>query len=403
MQISKRIARFVLTFSAVSASGQTLLESPGGTPYLHPTDLATLEAGIPRNDLNCAVTTLKPKLGLDFVFHAGFDVSVPTKDMELSVLGNDLAVVFRITSQNSPQQPIYMSQRLHIPARRNEPGKSVVEMEGSFVVGEGKYHVDWLLRDKTDHICFSSWDMEAKLGSKEASIKPRIAPGSIQAVDADPFREEIAAARELDPANVDIIVNFGPRDSASAALDPGDVRAIMAILRQIAREPRIGAHSLLACSTPVSQVLYQQETSAGVDFPSIGESLKSLKLGLVSAKDLAVKNSRASFIGNVIKKVSSNPDSEALILIGPKMGQEPGGPREIAGALKELNKPVFYMSYDSDPISNPWRDLIGSAVKQAHGNEYGITTPRDLCDAWSDIVSRIARSKRGKGANATGF
>jgi hypothetical protein len=394
-------AVFLSALSCVS--GQKLLQGSGNTLHFPPADSAVLDAGNPRNDFTCSVTPIKPKLGLDFLFHTGFTVSVPQGGLDLSGIGNDLSVLFRVVPRDRPESPVYMVQKLRIP---NHDGalNSLIEFDGSFVLGEGKYHVDWLMHDQGGHICANFWDIDAKLGPKDAALQAWIPAGLIQPPQNDLFREDPPIARDPPLTNVMVIANFAPRDPGSAALDPDDVEAVVSILRQVARDPRIGIYSVAACSTSASRILYQQDSGNRIDFHAIGQSLDSLKLGLVDAKDLAMKNSRAIFMADVIRKLVSNSGTDALVLIGPRMGPERTAPREIAEALKELDRPVFYLNYNPDPVLNRWRDLIGAAVKQAHGNEYEIANARELFEAWTDIVNRIEKSRRTtKTSHPTGF
>ena len=54
------------------------------------------------------------------------------------------------------------------------------------------------------------------------------------------------------------------------------------------------------------------------------------------------------------------------------------------------------MNYNLNPQSNPWRDAIGNAVKYFKGMEFTISRPRDLFYAWTEIMSRIVKSKVGR-------
>ena len=63
------------------------------------TDMAVLEAGEPRKDLVCTVNPTKPVLGFDLRFHAGYEVTIPLKEMAGSE--NLLNIVFRVTSQQT--------------------------------------------------------------------------------------------------------------------------------------------------------------------------------------------------------------------------------------------------------------------------------------------------------------
>ena len=58
-------------------------------------------------------------------------------------------------------------------------------------------------------------------------------------------------------------------------------------------------------------------------------------------------------------------------------------------SLSKLRCPVFYLSYNSDPMGNPWKDAIGEAVRLLRGHEYGIRQPRDLWPAWRDVMSHL--------------
>ena len=67
--------------SLCAASGQTLMKSGANGPMLMGNDMAVFEAHDTRDDLPCQVVPSKPVLGFDLKFHAGFDISVPLKEL----------------------------------------------------------------------------------------------------------------------------------------------------------------------------------------------------------------------------------------------------------------------------------------------------------------------------------
>ncbi len=73
---------------------QVLMEGsgPGRTVRIFNTDSAILESQEPRKDLPCTVVPIKADLGFDLKFHAGYDVSIPLK--ELSGVENLLTMIF---------------------------------------------------------------------------------------------------------------------------------------------------------------------------------------------------------------------------------------------------------------------------------------------------------------------
>jgi hypothetical protein len=386
-------------------SAQSLLPTaePGGSVRLFTSDAAVLEAQETRKDLNCTVSPVKPALGFDLKYHAGYDVTIPLKD--LAGGDNQLTVVFRVTPENKKDDVAYFSQRWNVPAIEPDAGGNA-QLNGTFDVGEGKYHVDWLMRDRAERVCSFNWDAEANLPAKDKQMALDIAPNSVKPFETEPFKQEPPVDRERanGPLNVKVIVNFAPQDSMSASLQPIDTNALVSILRSISREPRITRFSIVAFNMQEQRVIYRQNDASQIDFPAMGEALHSLNLGTVDLKRLSQKHGDAdfltSFITQEIKDEKSAPD--AVIIAGPKVMIDSGVQQDTLKQIGDLKFPVFYMNYNVNPTANPWRDAIGTAVKAMKGSEFTISRPRDLFFVWSEIIGRIVKFKFGKsGGTAT--
>ena len=144
------------------------------------------------------------------------------------------------------------------------------------------------------------------------------------------------------------------------------------------------------------RVLYRQDDTSQIDFPAIGEALETLSLGTVDLKRLSQKDGETQFLGELLTKELNSPEKpDAVIFAGPKVMVESSVPQDALKAVGEPEFPVFYMNYNLNPQANPWRDAIGNAVKHLRGFEYTISRPRDLFNAWNDIMTRIVKSKLG--------
>ena len=389
-----------LLLLAGAGRGQSILQGsgPGGEAHLFNTDAAVLESQEPRKDLPCTATPVKPTLGFDLKFHSGYEVNVPLK--ELSGLGNLLTMVYRVTPAAHPDEPVYMSQRVNVPdIEENAHGDAY--LQGTFDVGEGKYHVDWLMRDRTERVCSAFWDIDASVPPKDKPVTLDIQPNTILSADNEPFKDEPPVAREAAgaPLNVKVIVNFAPQDAAAAALHPLDMNALLSILRGIAREPRIGKFSIVAFNLQERRVVYRQADSSRIDFPALGEALHSLNLGTVDLKRLSQKRGESEFLTNLFTdELNTRDHPDAVIFAGPKALLDNGVPQESLKKVADVEYLLFYMNYNVDPQAMPWRDAIGNAVKYLKGVEYTISRPRDLWNAWGDIMSRIVKSRLGKRA-----
>lgn len=376
-------------------SAQTLI--PGGSnPMMIATDRAVMEAGEVRRDLPCDVTSSKPVLGFDLKFHSGYDITIPLK--ELAGAENQLTILFRVAPSAKPEQAVYFIQRIRVPSIEEE-AKGDAYLQGSFDLGEGKYKVDWLMRDRTERVCANNWEVEAALPARDRNLALNATPNQILPSDMQQFGEEPPIERlNTDPLNVKVVINFAPQNSLAATLQPLDTSALVSILRTISREPRIARFSIVAFNLQEQRVIYRQEDGERIDFPAIGKALESVQLGRVDFAKLAQKNSETEFLSGLIREEmeKSGDNLDALIFAGPKVMLDQPVPQEVLKSLNEPAFPVFYMNYILQPQQIPWRDSISQAVRHFKGTEYTITRPRDLWFSVSEMVQKIVKFRAGR-------
>lgn len=391
----------VLLWAGVAGAQVPMVGSgPYGLVRIFNTDSAVLEIHEPRDDLPCTVTPTKAVLGFDLRLHAGYEVSIPLR--ELAGSENLLTVLFRVRADGSQEEPVYFSQRVRVPEVA-EDAKGDAYLYGSFDVGEGKYHIDWLMRDRTERVCSFYWDLDASLPAKDRDVSLVLPPGHAEASELEQFKEEPPVERaqgEL-PLDVKVLVNFAPQNSRSAVLQPLDTNALVSILRSIFREPRITKFSVVAFNLQEQRVLYRQDNADRIDFPALGQGLQSLNLGTVDLQRLSQRHGETQFLAGLIRReteMESEPD--ALIFAGPKAMLDENVSQESLKELGDLDYPVFYMNYNLNPQLIPWRDAIGHAVRFFRGTEFTISRPRDLWHAVSEMVSRIVKFKSERRAIA---
>lgn len=397
----------VIVCSPATAQSQ-LAGIEGKGLHLMNTDLAVLEAGDVRKDLPCTVTPVKPVLGFDLRFHAGYEVNVPLK--ELAGLENSLTIIFRVTPQNHADNqkanPVYFVQHVHVPSIE-EDAKGDATLGGMIDLGEGNYHVDWLMRDRSERVCSFYWDPEALLAPKDKQIALEMAPGAIRHAQMEQFTEDPPVERTQSsekPLNIKVLVNFAPQNFDSPTLRPMDTVALVSILRRISREPQFGKFSLVAFNIQEQRVLYRQSSSERIDFPALGHALESMKLGTVDRKRLSQKHGDTDFLTDLIKKeMGSDDHPDALVFAGPKVMLDSAVPQDtLTPIASDVDYPVFYMNYNLNPQAAPWKDSISRAVKVFRGTEYTISRPRDLWFSVSEMVSHIVKSRHTHSPSVTG-
>ena len=278
-----------------------------------------------------------------------------------------------------------------------EDAKGDAVLEGVVDLGEGKYHVAWLMRDRSERICSTAWDLEAALPPKDKPMPLFIAPSEVAETAAEPFVNDASpmAGAHQDDLDLKLLVNFAPQNSLSAALQRSDTEALVSILKAIQRDPRVGRISLVAFNIDETRVIYRQDKADRIDFPALGQALRTVKPGTVNLVRLSQPHSQTDFLEKLIEQeigAAAHPD--AVIFAGPKAMLNADVPQEELRRIGDIECPVFYMNYNLNPQAVPWKDSISHAIRAFKGTEYTISRPRDLWFSTTEMFDRIKRSKR---------
>jgi hypothetical protein len=340
------------------------------------------------------VTPRKTELGFDLRFHAGYDVTVPLNELEGN--GQLLTIVFRVYPVGDKEHSSYFSQHIRVPDV-DEDAKGDATLSGAFDIGEGNYHVDWLIRDRNERPCSGSWDTQATLSEKDKGFRLFIDPKTIAEAQFEPFRDDPIRPRAdtpEGPVNVKLLVNFAPQSKGAASLPPTDLSAMVGILKTIEHDPRVGKMSLVAFNMQEHRVLYRQDEANSINFQALGNALQTLKLGTVTVQNLGDKNGDTDFLDSLIEKeVGVAGNSDGVIFAGPKAMLDADVPQDDIRRIGEIECPVFYVNYNPNPQAVPWKDSISHAVRVMKGTELTVSRPRDLWYTTSEMLSRIVRSK----------
>jgi hypothetical protein len=388
--MNTRIAILFLAFLPISIlRAQSIIASiePGAGGRLFQGDAAVLDLREVKTSLHCAVIPSRTELGFDLVFHAGQTTRIRLRD--LAGEGNVLTSIFRVASGSNPRDAVYFEQKWRLPSIPESAGDEIV-LDSSFVVGEGDYQVDWLLRDRDERVCSAFWKISARMPTKAGQVAPGLPPGSIGAAGADSYAMD--GASRTDPAqrlSVTILLNLSPDVAGGAIISQAESETLLSILRGIVREPRIGEISITAFNLDQRQVIFEQEDIRQVNFTTLKKAIGSLTLGTVTVNQLAEKDAEARFLIRLVAEKTARKPASPLIFLGRKTFDEFGMNRDLLKQLGDARCPVFYLTYTPAPEANPWHDLIGSAVKHWRGREFIISKPMDLVTAWSKIMSQL--------------
>ena len=121
---------------------------------------------------------------------------------------------------------------------------------------------------------------------------------------------------------------------------------------------------------------------------------------MVDFSQLADEQSASRFLTNLLTKELSEPAPDqgprpdAVIILGPKLMLEKKISKQVLLENPQINSPVFYLIYNTDPYVYPWRDAISNVLKIYKGLEYTISLPKDFGRAMKDMMGRVSSPDR---------
>jgi hypothetical protein len=225
---------------------------------------------------------------------------------------------------------------------------------------------------------------------KESGISVGLPRGMVTESGTDLYASQEGDRRDATPRlNLTVLLNIGSPTAGGVSISRSDSAALVSSLRSILRDPMVDTVSLTAFNLEHQKVIFEQDKIRESNIPSLQKAIASLRLGTIDVSQLADDHAEARFLVALAAERAQQKLPDALIFIGPKMLNEAGVSRKLLEQLGEARCPVFYLTYASSPDQNPWRDLIGSAVKYWRGREFKISKPLDLLSAWSKIVTQL--------------
>ena len=394
--IGARVGLLALGLSLPCAT-QTLMRSPLGGDEVHilNSDMAVLRSGETREDLPCQVVPLPPKLGFDLQFLAGYRVSIPLK--ALAGAGDNLRMLFRIQPLDGASGYSYFVDRYDVPPIEPD-AEGQAALAGQYVLGPGRYRVEWLMRNRAERVCAKNWEIETNTAENLDALAVTRGDYTVAPRDPDLFRDEPPVLRSSagDLLHVKILVNFTPSDPRDLRLRQYDMRNIISIIRAISREPDVGTFSVVAFNMQQERVIFEQDSVSRFDFPGLGEAIESIEDGRINFAQLQDEESGPRFLTEVLQQHlgKQEPEPDAIVILGPKLLLDKKVSVQRLAEAGRTQAPIFYFIYDTTPSAYPWRDAISNVLRLYQGLEYTITLPKDLGKAMRSFLSELAPARR---------
>jgi hypothetical protein len=347
----------------------------------------------PRPDepkLRCSVTSIRPRLNFSFRFQTGYVARFPGS--EYVGKGHWIATFFRVTPDNSERQPVYFVSRTRIP--EVPPNKTTLEVGGGFVVGEGKYRVDWLLTDDSGRVCTDNWTVNAKLGRKERDAVPGMPAGTADEISFRRWTRASKGAANEDGSRVTLLVNASPMTPRRVRLGGYDRVLLLSSVASLLERLPLRSVRLVVFSLDQQREIYRNEDFTSADFDKVSQALSQLELGTVDYDILNNRMGHIDLLTELIGESMSAEQSDAVLFVGPKPRQHDKVGRSLLPERVPGQPPVFYVQFRPFVVGPNFPDVIMNAVKQMGGKTFNVFSPGDFAEAILQISRTLDQSRR---------
>jgi len=376
-----RLALGVVLFASTAIWGQTLVA---------PEKIAEAEKyfGSFENDkpMQCHVHPVPARLNYSFRLQAGYVVTVPLKQYRGP--NHALAILAKVTPEGG--QPTYFATGVKLP---NIPKtKNEMELGGVYLVGEGRYTVDWVLFDEASRVCRKSWRFEAKLDPAERSLKLGIPPQTVKELS---FRRWSAAGKSDDDVRpirkLTVFLHAAPIVTRSIRFRAQDRGILLSSLASLLETLPARSVRLVVFNLDQQKELFREDALTPHAFDQAAESMNNLQLQLVDYRVLQNRGGHVSLLTDLVnKELQAAEPSDAVIFLGPTARYFDKIPEFGPSA----NTPrFFYLQYK--PFYGrgaDFPDSIEFAVKKVRGKAMLIHTP----DEFAKAIKQIEREMSGK-------
>ncbi|HTX38885.1 MAG TPA: hypothetical protein VME43_27865 [Bryobacteraceae bacterium] len=324
--------------------------------------------------LRCDASYIRPVLNFSLRFQAGYLVRVPM-DQYLGP-GHVWIIWERITPENDPARAVYLGDKFILP---DVPKTNIVlPVVGGYLLGEGRYRVEWMMWDDQGRVALKQWTLEAERSHANRNVKMAMAPGSV----AEFSLRGAGAARAADDAaaiRLTVLMNAAPISWRRMRLRATDQIMLLGGLSALLERVPTKSVRLVVFNLDQQQELYRSEHFAIEDLDQVGRVLNQTELGRVDFHVLQRPKGHLDFLAGLMnREVREAEPSDVVLVLGPRpryTDKIPAQELERAGGAPRF----LYLQYQPFLHAPPEApDTIRLAVKALRGKTLVIRTPADF-------------------------
>lgn len=330
---------------------------------------------------------MSPRLDFAFRFHAGYLTFIPMQ--QYSGPGHHWIQLMRVTPDGGDRKPVYLASREDLPSIPRT--RQVFATAGGFLVGEGAYHIDWMLSDDEGRVCRRSWRFAAKLAHADRNVKPLMAPNTVAPVS---MRGTAADSTTDDSRRVrlTVLLHVAPLDFRRNDLGWWDRAMLLSTLASLLDQLRTESIRVVAFNLDQHSELFRDDDFKPESYLRLAAVINGARLATVDYHVLQDPNGHLSLLRSIVdKELTTKPPADAIVFLGPGSRYESRKlPEEDAPPDPPSSTKLFFFRYATYGPWTSFPEAISLTVKQLGGKTFAIRTPGEFATAIKQLRSSEA-------------
>jgi hypothetical protein len=337
--------------------------------------------------LKCEVQPIKPVLNFGFRFQSGYVVEVPMNQYHRP--GHLWVILIRVTPEDGDRTPVYLGNSFKLT---DVPKTNVrLEFGGGFLVGEGRYKVDFVFLDDTDRVFRKTWRVEARLPSIGHHAELRIASNTVDQLSVRSWTAVESESASGKPVRISVLLHAAPLLWRATRLRAADRLMLLGSLSSLVELLPAESVRLTVFNLDQQKDLLEADRITPDTFDRIAQAMNGLELGLVDYRVLRNRRGHMDVLADLInRELSSKQPADAVIVLGATTRYvDKPGPFELVPPGEAAPR-FFYIQYTPNSPMDVFPDSIEYAIRKLNGKTMIVRTPKDFADAVDRVKQQLA-------------
>jgi hypothetical protein len=346
--------------------------------------LQKFEAQADERELRCAVIPIKPALNFGFRFQTGFIVHVPLN--QYSGRGHRWAILLRVTPQGGEAVHLMSVIRLpDIPKTR-----TAAEVGGGYLVGEGRYDVEWMMFDDSGRICRKTWKVEAKLRHGERKIAVAMPSHTVRGFSWFPPPEATRNPDDAAPLRLTVLLHAAPLSPRRTTLRAGDGLMLVGMLSSLLERLPTRSVRLVVFNLDQQKEVFRQEDFSPKALEQVAQSINDLQLGVVDYRVLQNRRGHIDVVAGLVNsEMHAKEPSDVVLFLGPAARYWDDVPPQALDRTTGAGPRFFYFQYRPYYRHTAgFPDIIALALRKLRGKTAVIHSPGEFARAIEHVEHR---------------